>query len=93
MAHTPRFYLGPKGQIPADLEELRSQLAQLPEPQRQALMSLYDRVVDNFRLRNRILHVAKESLARLRLELAFMRFDLEATRREKEAFRKELDGE
>lgn len=92
MKHTPRFQLGPKITLPSDLDELGRKLAQLPEPHRQALLPLYERVAESFRLRNRITSVAKEALERIRLELACLQFDLEVTRREKDSLKKQLEG-
>ena len=91
MGHTPRYQIGPRFPLPADLEELGRRLAQLPEPHRQMLIALYDRVAESFRLRSRITNVAKEALERLRLELSCMQFDLEVTRREKESLKKQIE--
>src|SRR6266487_1051148 len=84
MAHTPRFQIGPPFRLPNDLEELGRKLVELPDPQRQALTPLFDRVIESFRLRYRIMNVAKEALERIRLEVACLQFDLEVTRREKD---------
>ena len=89
--HTPRFQVGPKFRPPADLDELGRKLAEVPEPARQVLLPLYDRVVESFRLRSRIMNVAKEALERIRLEVTCLQFDLEVTRREKESLQKKID--
>ena len=91
MAHTPRFQIGPPIRLPSDLEELGRKLGDLPEPQRQALTPLYNRVIESFRLRNRIMNVAKEALERIRLEVACLQFDLEVTRKEKDVLKKQLE--
>ena len=91
MKHMPRFQVGPKLTLPPDLEDLGRKLTQLPDHHRQLLLPLYERVVESFRLRSRITHVAKEALERLRLELACMQFDLEVTRREKDSLQKQID--
>ena len=91
--HTPRFQTGPKFRLPNDLEELGRKLAELPDPQRQGLSQHYERVVESFRLRSRIMNVAKEALERIRLEVACLQFDLEVTRREKDALLKQIEGD
>lgn len=93
MTHMPRFQSGPKLRLPNDLEELGRKLAELPEPQRHALLQHHDRVVESFRLRSRIMNVAKEALERIRLEVACLQFDLEVTRREKETLQKQIEGD
>ena len=91
--HMPRFQTGPKFRLPNDLEELGRKLAEVPDPHRQALSQHYERVVESFRLRSRIMNVAKEALERIRLEVACLQFDLDVTRREKEALLKQIEGD
>ena len=91
MAHTPRFQIGQPFRLPNDLEELGRKLDELPDPHRQALTPLYNRVIESFRLRNRIMNVAKEALERIRLEVACLQFDLDVTRQERESLKKQLE--
>ncbi|HID21024.1 MAG TPA: transcriptional regulator [Planctomycetaceae bacterium] len=91
MPQVPRFRAKASDVLPQDLELLGRRIARLPEPSRSELMPIYERVVESFRLRGKILSVAKEALEQLRLELAFLQFDLEATRREKEALEQQRD--
>ena len=93
MAHSPRFQVGPVTKIPSDLEDLEQKINRLPERERQSLRPLFDRVLEGFRLRNRILNIAKDALERIRLEVVCLQFDLEVTRREKESLQKKLEGE
>lgn len=93
MAHLPRFQIGPLVKIPSDLEELGHKIDALPERERQSLRPIYERVLEGFRLRSRIMNVAKDALERIRLEITFLQFDLEVTRREKESLQKQLDGD
>jgi hypothetical protein len=91
MSRTPRFQIGVPATPPTDLVELGRCIDTLPEPDRQALRPIYERVAESFRLRTRIMNVAKEALETIRLELSVLRFDLEATRREKETLKKQID--
>ncbi len=93
MAQTPRFQAGNFVRLPNELEELGRRLRELPEPHGGTLVSLFERVAEGFRLRNRIMNVAKDALERIRLEVACMQFDLEVTRREKESLQKQIDGD
>jgi hypothetical protein len=91
MARTQRFQFGPEASVPTDLAELGRRIDALPERERQTLRAVFDRVAESFRLRTRIMNVAKEALETIRLEMSFLRFDLEATRREKEHLQKKID--
>jgi hypothetical protein len=91
MARTPRFQIGAPVAQPTDLVELGRRIDTLAEADRQALRPIFERVAESFRLRTRIMNVAKEALETIRLELTVLRFDLEATRREKETLKKQID--
>lgn len=93
MARTPRFQNGPTNVPPTDLVELGNRIDSLSEQERQSLRPIYERVAESFRLRTRIMNVAKEALETIRLEMSFLRFDLEATRREKESLEKKRTEE
>ena len=93
MAHIPRFQIGPQIKTPSDLEELGRRIDALPDRDRQSLRTTFDRVLEGFRLRNRIMNVAKEALERIRLEVACLQFDLDVTRREKESLQQQLEDD
>lgn len=78
--------------LPADLMDLIHAVNQLPASQRENLEGPLSRVVDYTRRRRRILDLIQEALGQLRLDMKYLMFDLEATRRERDAFRRELDG-
>jgi hypothetical protein len=50
----------------------------------------YNRVVDAVRRRRRILTLVQEALSQLRLDIKYLMFDLEMTRRERDQLREEL---
>lgn len=93
MAQIPRFQVGSQVKIPNDLEELGRRIDSLPDSQRLQLRPIFERVVESFRLRNRIMTVAKEALERIRLEVACLQFDLEVTRREKESLQRQIEDD
>ena len=79
--------------LPRELVELSDLVAQLPDAERQQLEPLMKRVVDGTRRRRRIMQLVQEALSQLRLDMKYLVFDLEATRRERDALREESDGE
>ena len=50
-----------------------------------------NRVIDSNRRRRRILVLVQDALSQLRLDMKYLAFDLEATRRERDDFRRKLD--
>ena len=73
-------------EIPREILELAEALEALPEEYRQSVAPLLGRVIDSNRRRRRILGLVQE-LGQLRLDMKYLAFDLEATRRERDAFR------
>jgi len=80
-------------ELPKDLTELTAAIHALPEAQRAAIEPLLERVSDSTRRRRRILNLVQEALSQLRLDMKYLMFDLEATRRERDAYRKESGDE
>jgi hypothetical protein len=78
-------------ELPADLVELGNALNRLPQEYRQSVESLYGRVVESTRRRRRILSLVQDALAQLRLDMKYLMFDLEATRRERDDFRRKVE--
>ena len=50
-----------------------------------------NRVIDSNRRRRRILVLVQDALSQLRLDMKYLTFDLEATRRERDELRRKLD--
>ena len=82
---SPRFTNSKSEELPKDLIELGNQIAELPAPHRARLETTYSRVVEGTRRRRRILTLVQEALSQLRLDMKYLVFDLEATRRERDA--------
>ncbi|GIX02885.1 MAG: transcriptional regulator [Thermogutta sp.] len=77
--------------IPAELQELAAAIERLPAPYREALRPAFDKVVDANRRRRQILSLVQDALAELRLDMKYLLFDLEATRRERDEYKRQLD--
>jgi hypothetical protein len=48
-------------------------------------------IADQYDNRIRIINLVQEALAQLRLDIKYLHFDLEATRRERDTYRQRLD--
>ncbi len=70
---------------PVELIELATAIARLPAEHRAALRPLMGKVIDNATRRRRILTLVQDALGQLRLDMKYLVFDLEATRRERDA--------
>jgi hypothetical protein len=77
-------------ETPPDLVALGSALEQLPLEFRQTVEPIYQRVVESTRRRRRILALVQEALGQLRLDMKYLVFDLEATRRERDEYQRQL---
>lgn len=79
--------------LPMDLNDLMTAIQQLPDEHRQGLEGPLNRVVEYTRRRRRILNLIQEALSQLRLDMKYLMFDLEATRRERDGYKNAMDGE
>jgi len=77
-------------ELPRELLELGKRIAGMPAPYQRDLEPLYGQVVDSVRRRRRILALVQDALSQLRLDIKYLMFDLEVTRRERDALRDQL---
>jgi hypothetical protein len=70
------------GQVPVELMALKGRIADQPPKVRAELEPLIDEVLEHAMFRSRVMLIARDALQRLRVDMAALRFDLEATRRE-----------
>jgi hypothetical protein len=78
-------------ELPSDLVELSAAIESLPPELKQRLSPLVLRVVESTRRRRRILNLVQDALSQLRLDMKYLLFDLEATRRERDGYRRQLE--
>jgi hypothetical protein len=71
-------------QLPQDVAQLAEAVERLPAEYRSQIGPLMARVVDSSLRRRRILELVQEALSQLRLDMKYLVFDLEATRRERD---------
>ena len=80
-------------ELPLDIVELKAAVADLPSEYRARFEVIVTRVIDSTKRRRRIMNLVQDALSQLRLDMKYMLFDLEATRRERDEYRRQLDGE
>jgi hypothetical protein len=76
---------------PAELSELTDLVASLPPEYKARFQPALERAVENIARRRRILSFIQEALSQLRLDMKYLMFDLEATRRERDDYRRKLE--
>lgn len=80
-------------ELPTDLVDLIKTIELLPGEVRDKLNPTLNRVVESTRRRRRIMNLVQDALSQLRLDMKYLLFDLEATRRERDDFKRQLEGE
>lgn len=91
MATKPRFPDSGENDLPRELVDLAKAIASLPDSHQRDLEGIYARVVESVKRRRRILALVQEALAQLRLDIKYLMFDLEVTRKERDELRERLD--
>ena len=79
-------------ELPRELIDLARQIAALPPAYQTDLETAFNRVVDGIRRRRRILTLVQEALAQLRLDIKYLMFDLDMTKKERDELRERLGG-
>ena len=91
MTTTPRFPDTGESDLPRELIDLAQKIAELPEPLQKDLETAYSRVVESVRRRRRILALVQEALSQLRLDIKYLMFDLEVTRKERDELKMRME--
>ncbi len=76
--------------LPQDLIELRDNLDKLPFHLRKQLVLLCDRVGHYARLQSRLVRIAQDAVDQLQLDVKYLSFDCDATRRERDELFQQL---
>lgn len=77
--------------MPPEILELFRVIDELPEEYQQRLQPVRRRVLEGGVRRRKILLVIQDALSELRLDMKYLIFDLEATRRERNDYRRRLE--
>ena len=73
----------PAEQCPSELVALKERIQDQPPSVRRELEPLIDEVMEHAVFRSRVMLIARDALQQFRVEMAAMRFDLDATKRER----------
>lgn len=92
MSAVPRIVTEEANELPADIVELTHLIGSLSAADRLRIEPVLARVIDSTKRRRRILSLVQDALSQLRLDMKYLVFDLEATRRERDAYRQRLGG-
>lgn len=87
MSHVSRIVQNNTEELPQDLLDLENAIRSLPIEHRQTVVLALDKVIESTKRRRRILNLVQDALSQLRLDMKYLMFDLEATRRERDALR------
>lgn len=88
-----RFQESSNDDLPAELQELGELLQKVTSADKADLLAAYDRVTESVLRRRRILGLVQEALSQLRLDVKYLMFDLEMTRRERDELQAQIEGE
>ena len=91
MPNAPQVSATPVEELPADLLRLVSAIHALPDQYARDVTPALERVVESTKRRRRILTLVQDALSQLRLDMKYLMFDLEATRRERDEYRLKLE--
>lgn len=78
--------------VPEELAELGQLIHAGPAASHADLLAAFQKVSDSVRRRHRILMLVQEALSQLRLDIKYLMFDLEVTRKERDELREQLEG-
>ena len=80
-----------QNEIPTELIELGELISSLSSRRQEELIVKYGRVVESVRRRRRILTLVQEALSQFRLDVKYLMFDLEVTRRERDQLQEQVE--
>jgi hypothetical protein len=79
----------PTLELPAELIEMQEAIEGLSTETKLLLQPLFQRVLESTNRRRKILQMVQESIGQLRLDMKYLVFDLEATRRERDELQRQ----
>jgi len=78
-------------EVTKEIVDLAAVIQNLPQEVREQVEPALTRVIDSTKRRRRILSLVQDALSQLRLDMKYLAFDLEATRRERDEYRQKLE--
>jgi hypothetical protein len=92
MSQPSRVIQNTSEEIPGEVVDLATAVAELPAEHAARIRPVLNRVIESTKRRRRILSLVQDALGQLRLDMKYLVFDLEATRRERDEYRQRLEG-
>jgi hypothetical protein len=92
MSSLPRIVKPTTEELPHDLIELKAAIETLSVDLRYKIEPILSRVIDSTKRRRKIMNLVQDALSQLRLDMKYLLFDLEATRRERDEYKKIVEG-
>ena len=92
MSQHPKQTTADANEVPKEIAELTAAVKQLPAELRPQFDPILAKVVESTKRRRRILSLVQDALSQLRLDMKYLVFDLEATRRERDDYRRQVEG-
>ncbi len=93
MSAPKRFHETETESLPVEMLELGRLIAEMRGPDKGEVQIAFGRVSDSIQRRRRILNLVQEALSQLRLDVKYLMFDLETTRRERDQLQAQLEEE
>ncbi len=90
MSHAAQSTENIVNDLPSELLELQKVIDALPIEHRMLVQPTFQKVVESTNRRRKILQLVQESIGQLRLDMKYLVFDLEATRRERDLFHQQV---
>ena len=91
MSQEPQSARPEPNEIPKEIAQLVAAVNELPVEHRMGIEPALNQVVESTKRRRRILNLVQDALGQLRLDMKYLVFDLEATRRERDDYRRQLE--
>ena len=93
--HRPKFPDEPAKNelLPYGLQAVQDAVDKLPEEYREEIQSPLEKVAESMRRRKRVLELVQEALSVLRLDMKYLMFDVEATRRERDVYKRQAENQ
>ena len=79
-------------ELPTDVLDLIRVVAELPGELRDRVEPVLGRVIESTKRRRRNMNLVQDDLAQLRLDMKYLLFDSDATRRERDGIKEQRDG-
>ncbi len=91
MSQQTRFDQSEANDVPKEISDLVAAVQGLSAECRDKIDPLLNVVVESSKRRRRILNLVQDALSQLRVDMKYLMFDLEATRRERDDYRRQLE--